>query len=80
MASLAAPGTAFCYHCRVYHPLDEMRQLETRTGKRWRCKRSIDATHANRAKRDAFGRSITAMHQAETEDRQRTFLHPLPFR
>lgn len=80
MASLAAPGTAFCYHCRTHHPVEEMRQMQTRSGKRWRCKKSIDATHAARAARDAFGRSITEMHRAETEAKQRSFLHPLPYR
>lgn len=80
MAALAAPGTAFCYHCRAHHPVEEMRLITTRSGKRWRCKRSIDATHGNRETRDAFGRTVTALHQAEAEDRARSFLHPLPYR
>ncbi len=73
-------GTAFCYHCRSYHPVELMRQITTRTGKRWRCIRSIEATQTNRASRDAFGRTITALHQAEAEAKQRSFLHPLPFK
>ncbi|MBK6637988.1 MAG: hypothetical protein IPG34_10120 [Rhodocyclaceae bacterium] len=80
MAVSAALETAFCYHCRTHHPVEEMRQIATRSGKRWRCIRSIEATQGDRAKRDAFGKSITAMHQAEADDRARTFLHPLPHR
>ena len=74
------PGTAFCYHCRAYHPVEEMRQIGTRSGKRWRCLRSIDATRATRDARDAFGRTVTELHRAETEERQRNFRHPLPYR
>ena len=80
MASVAVSETAFCYHCRAHHPIEEMRMIATRSGKRWRCIRSIEATHGTRATRDAFGRTITALHQAEADDRARTFLHPLPFR
>jgi hypothetical protein len=36
--------TKFCYHCGAHHPVEEMRQIETRAGKRWRCIRSIKAT------------------------------------
>ena len=25
---------AFCYHCRLYHPKTDMRQMATRSGKR----------------------------------------------
>lgn len=79
-AAPSAAPTAFCYHCRTHHPVAEMRQIETRSGKRWRCVRSIEATHGSRAKRDAFGATITALHRAEAEDRARNFLHPLPYR
>ncbi len=80
MGQTLQSGTAFCYHCRSYHPIEDMRQISTRSGKRWRCVRSIQATQANRATRDAFGRSITELHRAEAEAKQRSFLHPLPFR
>ena len=57
-----------------------MRQLHTRSGKRWRCIRSIEATHGTRAARDAFGQHISAINRAESEAKARMFLHPLPYR
>jgi len=57
--------TAFCYHCGTHHPLEEMRQILTKAGKRWRCLKSIEAAKAEITKRDAFGRQISAIHSAE---------------
>lgn len=66
--------TAYCYHCGCHHPIEEMRQLVTKNGKRWRCIKSIEATKATREKRDAFGQKITAMNKAEAESRARLTL------
>lgn len=63
--------TAYCYHCGRHHPLEEMRHVVTRSGKRWRCIRSIEATRATESMRDAFGRKITAINKTEAEDRAR---------
>jgi hypothetical protein len=57
--------TKFCYHCGAHHPIEEMRQIETRAGKRWRCIRSIQATQKTTAARDAFGRQVSAMNTAD---------------
>ena len=58
--------TVYCYHCRMAHPREEMRLLVTKTGKRWRCIRSIEAAaNQDRAAREAFGRQMTAINRAE---------------
>lgn len=80
MTETQSAEMAFCYHCRTFHPKSEMRQLHTRSGKRWRCVRSIEATHGTRASRDAFGQYISERNRAESEARARMFLHPLPYR
>jgi hypothetical protein len=59
--------TIFCYHCRLPHPKSEMRLLVTKTGKRWRCLKSIRATKRSVAERDAFGKRMTEMNS----DKQR---------
>ena len=51
------PETAFCYHCATHHPLEEMRQILTKTGKRWRCVKSIEATKIGITMRDAYPQS-----------------------
>jgi len=56
--------TLYCYHCRTYHPREEMRQINTKGGKRWRCIKSIEATKRSVAEREAFGRQMTAKHRA----------------
>jgi hypothetical protein len=57
--------TAFCYHCGIHHPIENMRQLVTKTGKRWRCIKSIEATKQSREAREAFGRGVTELNKAE---------------
>jgi hypothetical protein len=64
-------STAYCYHCGRHHPIEEMRQLTTKTGKRWRCIKSIEATKADRETRDAFGKRITANNKAESQSKAR---------
>ena len=61
------PTTIYCYHCHVPHTRDEMRLVVTKTGKRWRCERSIKSAQADRKTRDAFGRSISALNKAEAQ-------------
>ena len=48
-----------------------MRQIETKAGKRWRCIRSIQATHKSPQARDAFGRQVSAMNTAEARSHAR---------
>lgn len=59
--------TVFCYHCGTYHPIEEMRQILTKSGKRWRCIKSIELTKQGSAKREAFGRQTTAKNKADTQ-------------
>lgn len=63
--------TAYCYHCGTHHPVEVMRQLVTKTGKRWRCLKSIAATKAATSQRDAFGRGVTEMNKAEAQAKLR---------
>ena len=63
--------TAFCYHCRQHHPKSEMRQIETKAGKRWRCIRSIEATRQGQAAREAYGRQVSEMNKSEAQSRAR---------
>jgi len=49
----------FCYHCRNYHPSIEVRQVESKGVKRWRCLKSIASSQASRRQRDAFGKTVS---------------------
>ncbi len=68
-------STAYCYHCGRHHPIEEMRQLVTKTGKRWRCIKSIEATKAGRETRDAFGKRVTADNKAQCQSKARITLN-----
>jgi hypothetical protein len=52
-----------------------MRQLATKTGKRWRCIKSIEATKAGREARDAFGKRVTADNKADCQSKARITLN-----
>jgi len=54
----------FCYHCRRYHPTREMQLVETRSGSRWRCIKSLAARRESVDQRNAFGRAVTASNQS----------------
>lgn len=70
-----AAETAYCYHCGKHHPIEEMRQIATKTGKRWRCIKSIEATKVNRETRDAFGKKVTEINRADCQSRARITLN-----
>ena len=65
------PDTLYCYHCRLYHPKEEMRQIETKGGKRWRCIKSIEAAKRDRDAREAFGRQMSAINKAQAQSKAR---------
>ena len=67
--------TIFCYHCRARHPIDEVRRISTRSGKRWRCIKSIVASRNGLHEREAFGLQTTAFNKAMAESVK---LKPLP--
>jgi hypothetical protein len=67
--------TKFCYHCSRYHPSDEMRQIDRKGIKRWRCIKSINATKQGLAQRDAFGKTVTALNTAESKARAEVRAH-----
>ena len=66
---MPSPETIYCYHCRRHHPSGEMRQIETKGGKKWRCIRSIEATRISSAQRDAFGKTVSADNRSENQSR-----------
>ena len=68
------PEMLFCYHCRVYHPKDQMRLFPTRRGDRWRCVRSIQAARQGVSERESFGRSQTEANRHRSQ-RQGLFAH-----
>ncbi len=67
--------TAYCYHCGRPHPKEEMRQIHSKGGKRWRCIKSIEATKQGIAARDAFGRQVTAMNSTKQSERVKAALN-----
>jgi len=67
--------TAYCYHCGRHHPKEEMRQIETKGGKRWRCIKSIEATKKAQAERDAFGQQVTANNKIEARSKAQAMLN-----
>ena len=54
-----ATESTYCYHCRTHHPRNEMRLIVTKTGKRWRCIRSIEATQQGPEAREAYGHQVS---------------------
>jgi hypothetical protein len=70
------PQTAYCYHCGTHHPKEEMRQILTKGGKRWRCIRSIEASRQGLAEREAFGRQVTANNKADTQAKKNRMANP----
>lgn len=70
------PQTAYCYHCHAHHAIDQMRQIETKGGKRLRCIKSIEATKKGPAERVDFGRQTTAINKADAEAVKRRMAKP----
>jgi len=64
-----ATEPTYCYHCRMHHPRNEMRLIVTKTGKRWRCIRSIEATQQGPEAREAYGRQVSEINKAESKSR-----------
>jgi hypothetical protein len=52
-----------------------MRQIETKSGKRWRCIKSIKATKQGREARENFGRQTTDINRAEAQSKARLVLN-----
>ena len=67
--------TIYCCHCGRHHPREEMRQIETKGGKKWRCIKSIEATKKSSAQRDAFGKTVSAINTSENQARIKAKLH-----
>jgi len=68
--------TAFCYHCGTHHPIEQMRRILSKNGKRWRCIKSIELAKRGRATRESFGRQTTANNIAEARARIRRMTNP----
>ena len=65
-----------CYTCNVQHPVEEMRQVETKRGMRWRCIKTIVAARRARDKRQEFGALTTAKNSADARARLRRLINP----
>jgi hypothetical protein len=63
--------TIYCYHCRMHHPKEEMRQVDCKIGKRWRCIKSIEATKRGQDARVAFGQRTSAINKADSQSIRR---------
>lgn len=69
--------TAYCYHCGTYHPKVEMRQIDTkRSGKRWRCIKSIEAVRAGKEARATFGQQTSAINREAAQAKMRILANP----
>lgn len=66
----------YCYHCGRHHPKEEMRQIASKTGKKWRCIKSIKATKLGVAERDAFGKQVTAINTSKQREMLKAALNP----
>lgn len=71
MSDAVSEEQIYCYHCQTRHPKSEMRQVENKGVKRWRCIKSIEATKRSVAEREAFGRQMTAINKAEAQSKAR---------
>lgn len=76
MSDTSTAETLYCYHCSTQHPKTAMRQILTKTGRRWRCVKSIEATRQGRASREAFGRQTTAINKASTDTKNSRLANP----
>lgn len=59
----------YCYTCNAQHPIEEMRQVVTKKGTRWRCINTIKAAGQALAKRQTFGVQTTAKNKTEAKSR-----------
>lgn len=66
----------FCYHCSKHHPAEQMRQVDNKGIKRWRCIQSIEAAKQARAGREAFGMLVTENNKAEARNKAKGLLNP----
>lgn len=70
----------YCYHCGTYHAANTMRQIVSKTGRRWRCLRSIDAARKGIEARTAFGRQTSATNSAKARSYALRFCNAEIFR
>ena len=73
--NMSSSENIYCYHCGRSHPRAEMRQIETKAGKKWRCIQSIAATKKSSSQRDAFGKTVTAINASENQARVKSRLN-----
>jgi hypothetical protein len=66
---MSSSENIYCYHCGRQHPSGEMRRIDTKGGKKWRCIKSIEATKKNSSQRDAFGKTVTMINKSENQAR-----------
>jgi hypothetical protein len=75
-SAAVAEKTRYCYHCRKYHPENEMRRITTRGGLRWRCVHSIAAARQPAQQRQAYGHQTTNANRLENQ-RRMTYINQM---
>jgi hypothetical protein len=66
----------YCYTCNAQHPMEEMRQILTGKGRRWRCVRTIEGARQAQVKRQEFGVQTTAKNKADASAKTRRMVNP----
>lgn len=72
-------STLYCYHCRTHHARGDMRLVVSRTGKRWRCLRSIKLAMASLEEREEFGHRMTVCNMEDAKEKTRRSSNPERF-
>lgn len=66
------PEEKFCSNCRKSHPVEEMKQVSTGSGRKvWKCLKAIAINKKSVAERDEFGRSNSKANLDWTSDKPR---------
>ena len=66
--------TVYCLYCHISHPREDMRQIVTKSGKRWRCVHSIENAKRDRIQRELFGKQVTQSNTNEARKQLRFML------
>jgi hypothetical protein len=74
LSSAVTDPVRFCHHCGKSHQQSEMVLVSTRTGRRWRCRESLQAARMPPELRDAYGRH-TSLQNRERQQRALRLRH-----
>lgn len=60
----------FCYVCQLHHVSEDMMLFHTRSGVRWRCKKTVRKAQLPQQQRDEFGQLQSQMNRAQNLERE----------